>query len=60
MLRVTIWWLTYAHTGGSVWLKNWSEANDVAGGNPHVTRYILIYFAFGIGAAFLVVIQTLM
>ncbi|KAF2171079.1 hypothetical protein M409DRAFT_64044 [Zasmidium cellare ATCC 36951] len=48
-----------AEIGGSVWLKNWSEANDVAGGNPNVTRYILIYFAFGIGAALLVVIQTL-
>jgi hypothetical protein len=31
----------------------------VAGGNPHVARYILIYFAFGIGSATLVVMQTL-
>lgn len=48
-----------AEIGGSVWLKNWSEKNDLAGRNPHVVRYILIYFAFGIGSAFLVVVQTL-
>ncbi|KAK4621949.1 Metal resistance protein [Fulvia fulva] len=45
--------------GGSVWLKEWSEINDVAGGNPDVVKYILIYFAFGIGSAALVVMQTL-
>lgn len=48
-----------SHTGGSVWLKHWAEVNDKAGGNPDVVRFILIYFAFGIGAAFLVVLQTL-
>jgi hypothetical protein len=46
-------------TGGSVWLKKWSEANDIAGGNPDVVRYIVVYFAFGIGSALLVVVQTL-
>lgn len=51
--------LTHARTGGSVWLKEWSEVNDVAGGNPDVVKYILIYFAFGIGSAALVVMQTL-
>lgn len=45
--------------GGSVWLKQWSEANDLAHGNPHVVRYLLIYLAFGIGSALLVVVQTL-
>ncbi|KXT17553.1 hypothetical protein AC579_6187 [Pseudocercospora musae] len=48
-----------AEIGGSVWLKEWSEVNDASRGNPHVVRYILIYFAFGIGSAFLVVLQTL-
>ncbi|EGP85276.1 unnamed protein product [Zymoseptoria tritici ST99CH_1A5] len=48
-----------AEIGGSVWLKKWSEANDVAGGNPNVVRYIMVYFAFGIGSALLVVVQTL-
>ncbi|KAG9692432.1 ATP-binding cassette glutathione S-conjugate transporter, partial [Aureobasidium melanogenum] len=38
-------------TGGSVWLKNWSEINGRYGGNPHVGKYIGIYFAFGIGSA---------
>lgn len=48
-----------AEIGGSVWLKQWSEANDVAGANPNVTFYIMVYFAFGIGSAVLVVLQTL-
>lgn len=51
--------LTQVFTGGSVWLKQWSEANDVAGANPNVTFYIMVYFAFGIGSAVLVVLQTL-
>ncbi|KAG9629547.1 ATP-binding cassette glutathione S-conjugate transporter, partial [Aureobasidium melanogenum] len=48
-----------AQIGGSVWLKNWSEINGRYGGNPHVGKYIGIYFAFGIGSAALVVVQTL-
>jgi len=46
-------------TGGSVWLKQWSEINSKYGGNPNVGKYIGIYFAFGIGSAGLVVLQTL-
>jgi hypothetical protein len=45
--------------GASVWLRHWSEANQRYGGNPHVGRYIGIYFAFGVGSAALVVVQTL-
>ncbi|KAF2157986.1 hypothetical protein K461DRAFT_290245 [Myriangium duriaei CBS 260.36] len=45
--------------GGSIWLKNWSEANSRVGGNPDVGKYIGIYFAFGIGSALAVVVQTL-
>ena len=48
-----------AQIGGSLWLKNWSEVNQEYGGNPEVGKYIGIYFAFGIGSAGLVVIQTL-
>lgn len=33
--------------------------NDRSNGNPDVGRYIVIYFAFGIGSAALVVMQTL-
>ena len=47
------------YTGGSVWLKKWSENNSKHGGNPEVGKYIGIYFAFGIGSAALVVMQTL-
>lgn len=48
-----------AQVGGSLWLKEWSEVNQEYGGNPQVGKYIGIYFAFGIGSAGLVVIQTL-
>ena len=48
-----------AQIGGSLWLKQWSEVNQEYGGNPKVGKYIGIYFAFGIGGAGLVVIQTL-
>ncbi|KAL1650643.1 ATP-binding cassette glutathione S-conjugate transporter ycf1 [Didymella pomorum] len=48
-----------ASIGASVWLKQWSEANQRAHGNPHVGKNIGIYFAFGVGSAALVVVQTL-
>ena len=48
-----------ASVGGSVWLKHWSEVNESSGQNPDVGKYIGIYFAFGIGGAFLMVIQVL-
>jgi ATP-binding cassette, subfamily C (CFTR/MRP), member 1 len=48
-----------AQIGGSFWLKNWSEVNERTGSNPQVGKYIGIYFAFGIGGAALVVMQTL-
>ncbi|KIW27349.1 uncharacterized protein PV07_07093 [Cladophialophora immunda] len=49
-----------AQVGGSFWLKRWSEINESHGSNPQVGKYIGIYFAFGIGGAGLVVIQTLL
>ncbi|KAF2012769.1 multidrug resistance-associated protein 1 [Aaosphaeria arxii CBS 175.79] len=48
-----------ASMGGSVWLKQWAETNQRSGGNPHVGKYIGVYFAFGVGSAALVVVQTL-
>ena len=48
-----------AQIGGSLWLKQWAEVNQEYGGNPQVGKYIGIYFAFGIGGAALVVVQTL-
>ncbi|KAF5844535.1 hypothetical protein GGP41_007571 [Bipolaris sorokiniana] len=45
--------------GANVWLKHWSDVNQRYGGNPHVGRYIGIYFSFGVGSAALVVVQTL-
>ena len=48
-----------AQIGGSLWLKNWSEVNQYYGRNPDIGKYIGIYFAFGMGGAGLVVLQTL-
>lgn len=48
-----------ASIGGSLWLKHWSEVNQQYGENPEVGKYIGVYFAFGVGSAGLVVIQTL-
>lgn len=48
-----------ANIGGSVWLKEWAEKNQLHGGNQHVGMYIGIYFAFGIGSSLLTVVQTL-
>ena len=42
-----------------MWLKQWSEVNTDAGHNPDTGLYIGVYFAFGIGSAGLVVVQTL-
>jgi ATP-binding cassette subfamily C (CFTR/MRP) protein 1 len=48
-----------ASVGGGFWLKQWAEVNEEHGSNPHVGKFIGIYFAFGIGSAALVVLQTL-
>ncbi|EKD20282.1 uncharacterized protein L3040_007291 [Drepanopeziza brunnea f. sp. 'multigermtubi'] len=48
-----------AQIGGSVWLNRWADRNERADGNPEVGKYIGVYFAFGIGGALLVVVQTL-
>ncbi|KAJ2907230.1 hypothetical protein MKZ38_006524 [Zalerion maritima] len=45
--------------GGSVWLKQWSEKNTAAGGNPNVGKYLGVYLALGIGSSALTVCQTL-
>lgn len=44
---------------GSFWLKNWADRNTKAGANPEFGKYIGIYFVFGVGAAALTVVQTL-
>ncbi|KAK3117808.1 ATP-binding cassette glutathione S-conjugate transporter ycf1 [Teratosphaeriaceae sp. CCFEE 6253] len=48
-----------ASIGGNIWLKNWSEVNSETGGNPHIGKYLGVYFAIGIGSSALVVLQTL-
>ena len=40
-------------------MKQWSEANSGRGGNINIGKYIGVYFAFGIGASFLMALQTI-
>lgn len=49
-----------AQIAGSAWLKVWAEANAKAGANPHVGKFIGIYFLLGFGSAGLTAIQTLL
>lgn len=48
-----------SYTGGTVWLKHWSEVNADTGRNPQIGKYLGIYFAFGFGSSALVIVQTL-
>ncbi|RDL39375.1 putative multidrug resistance protein [Venustampulla echinocandica] len=48
-----------AQVGSNFWLKEWAEINGKEGRNPNVGKYIGVFFAFGIGGALLVFIQTL-
>lgn len=48
-----------AQVGGNICLKQWAKLNSEKRENVQVGKYIGIYFAFGIGAAALVVFQTL-
>lgn len=48
-----------AQVAGNFWLKTWSEANEVAGANPEIGKYLGVYFAFGVGSSALVIVQTL-
>ena len=44
---------------GSYWLKNFSERNEVEGGNSQVGKFIGIYLALGLGSSLLVILQNL-
>ncbi|RPA87355.1 hypothetical protein BJ508DRAFT_357771 [Ascobolus immersus RN42] len=44
---------------GNVWLKHWSESNAKAGKNEDIGKYLGIYFAFGIGATTLIMMQNI-
>ncbi|KAK2672248.1 hypothetical protein RAB80_012327 [Fusarium oxysporum f. sp. vasinfectum] len=48
-----------AGIGGNFWLEKWSRENQEKQSNANVGKYLGIYFAFGIGASALTVIQTL-
>jgi ATP-binding cassette subfamily C (CFTR/MRP) protein 1 len=42
-----------------VWLKNWAESNEQTNGNAAIVKNIGIYFAIGISASAMLVIQTM-
>ncbi|KAK4232106.1 ABC transporter type 1, transmembrane domain-containing protein [Podospora fimiseda] len=48
-----------AGIGGNFWLKTWTDENTKAGKNMNVGKYLGLYFVFGVGAAALTVLQTL-
>lgn len=45
--------------GGNLWLKSWSDENTKNGSNLNAGRYLGFYLVFGVGAAALTVVQTL-
>lgn len=64
LVAVSIYMITLvaaqcAQIGGNFWLKYWADINRKAGGNPHVGKFLGIYFVFGMGSSSLTVIQTL-
>lgn len=44
---------------GNFWLKHWAESNADAGRNDNIGKYLGIYFALGIGATALIMIQNI-
>ncbi|RKF55054.1 Metal resistance protein YCF1 [Golovinomyces cichoracearum] len=48
-----------AQVAANFWLKSWAEVNDASKTNPHVGKYLGIYFALGINGSLLVVVQSL-
>lgn len=46
--------------GTNVWLKNWSQHNNVVGYNDNVKYYLSVYFALGLGTALLYLINGIL
>jgi ATP-binding cassette, subfamily C (CFTR/MRP), member 1 len=44
---------------GNFWLKHWAESNANAGKNEDIAKFLGIYFAFGIGATILMLMQNI-
>ena len=64
LVAVTIYLVTLvgaqtAQVAANVWLKNWADYNSNNGENRNTGMFLGVYFAFGIGSALLVVVQTL-
>lgn len=43
----------------NVWLKHWSEVNTRYGYNPHITKYLGIYFLLGMASSVFIMAQTI-
>jgi ATP-binding cassette, subfamily C (CFTR/MRP), member 1 len=63
--RATVIWFATIFTvqslnvAGSVWLKNWAEGNEQKGSNESIAKNVGIYFALGMSASAMLVVQTL-
>jgi ATP-binding cassette subfamily C (CFTR/MRP) protein 1 len=61
---VCVWLFSVAavqslQVGSAVWLKNWAENNEKSSANPEIAKNVGIYFALGISASAMIVIQTM-
>lgn len=45
------------NVSSNIWLKHWSEVNTKYGFNPHVGKYLGIYFLLGMGYSFCALLQ---
>jgi ATP-binding cassette subfamily C (CFTR/MRP) protein 1 len=45
--------------GGNLWLKKWSESNELDGDNSNFTRFITVYFLLGLSMAVLVALSAI-
>lgn len=54
--------LFISHTllvGSSLWLKNWTEANEQNGSNQNIGKFLGIYFGFGAGGSVLAALNMM-
>jgi ATP-binding cassette subfamily C (CFTR/MRP) protein 1 len=63
-IAVCIWLFSVAavqslQVGSAVWLKNWAENNEKSSVNSDIGKNVGIYFALGISASAMIVVQTM-
>ncbi|CUM68582.1 uncharacterized protein PRCAT00006309001 [Priceomyces carsonii] len=48
----------FDNIAASFWLKHWSEVNSKYGGNPHIWKYLGIYFFLGMAYSIILLVQN--